>query len=123
MYKKHIIGKLGEDMATNYLQQNDYQIIEKNFECKQGEIDIIAKQKDYLVFIEVKTRTNRTYGMPKDAVNQTKKKHIYQSAKYYVYSKHLENVPIRIDVIEIYKKKGKYLLHHIKQAITESPEM
>jgi len=119
MYEKHKIGELGEDIACKYLTQSGYKIIERNFDCKLGEIDIIAKDKEYLVFIEVKTRTGIKYGEAKDAVNINKKKHIYRSAEYYTYKYKLENKPIRIDVIEIYKRKEKYFLHHIKQAITE----
>ena len=122
MYQKHEIGKIGEDIAVRYLQEQGYLIVERNFQCKQGEIDIIAKDKEEIVFLEVKTRTNESYGKPKEAVNVTKKKHIYNSAGYYVYLQHLENKPIRIDVIEIYKKKEKYILNHIKQAITEKPK-
>ena len=119
MYERHEIGKIGEDIACRYLLQEGYKIIERNFECLQGEIDIIAKDKNYLVFIEVKTRTNKIYGEAKEAVDKPKKKHIYRSAEYYVYIHKLENEPIRIDVIEVYKRKEKYFVNHIKQAITE----
>ena len=59
MYLRHEIGKLGEDLAIKYLKEKGYEIIERNFRCKQGEIDIIAKAKEEYVFIEVKTRTNQ----------------------------------------------------------------
>ena len=121
MYERHETGKTGEDIAVKYLEQQGYKIIERNFECKQGEIDIIAQDKAELVFIEVKARASVTYGLPKEAVNNTKKKHIYWSAEYYIYSRNLENYPIRIDVMEIYKKHGKFWVNHIKQAITEKP--
>ena len=121
MYERHETGKIGEDIAIKYLEQLGYKIIERNFECKQGEIDIIAKDKEEIVFIEVKTRTSVTYGFPKEAVDKTKKKHIYWSTEYYIYSRNLENYPIRIDVIEVYKKHGKFWLNHIRQAITEKP--
>lgn len=122
MYQRHETGRIGEDIAVEYLRQIGYQIIEKNFECKQGEIDIIAIDKEELVFVEVKTRTGEIYGTPREAVDKIKKKHIYKSAEYYIYLKHLENRPIRIDVIEVYKRKEKYVLNHIKQAITEKPK-
>lgn len=61
------------------------------------------------------------YGEPKDAVNTTKK-HIYKSAEFYIYIKHLENQTVRIDVIEVYKKQDKFKVHHIKNAITEKPK-
>ena len=122
MYQRHETGKIGEDLSVEYLTQKRYQIIERNFECRQGEIDIIAKEGEEWVFIEVKTRSSALYGLPKEAVDQTKKKHIYRSAEFYIYLKHLENQPVRIDVIEVFKKQGKFRLHHIKNAITERPK-
>lgn len=121
MYEKHETGKIGEEIAVIYLRQNGYQIIERNFECRQGEIDIIAKDKNEIVFIEVKTRSSVLYGLPKDAVDRKKKKHIYRTVEYYVYLNRLENDRIRIDVIEVYKKQEKFKVYHIKQAITEKP--
>ena len=122
MYQRHETGKIGENIAVSYLEDKGYQIIQRNFECKQGEIDIIAKEKEEYVFIEVKTRTNIKYGKPKEAVDKTKKKHLYGAVEYYTYLKKIENMPIRIDVIEVYKKQEKYFIHHIKQAITERPK-
>lgn len=122
MYERHETGKIGEDIATRYLEQIGYEIIQRNFECKIGEIDIIAKEKDEIVFVEVKTRASALYGQPKDAVDVTKKKHIYRSAEFYIYIRHLEKYPVRIDVIEVYKKQGKFKVHHIKNAITEIPK-
>ena len=115
------LGKLGEDIAANRLTSEGYEILERQWRYKHKEIDIIAQDKAELVFIEVKTRASVTYGLPKEAVNNTKKKHIYWSAEYYIYSRNLENYPIRIDVMEIYKKHGKFWVNHIKQAITEKP--
>ena len=120
MYERHEIGKIGEEIVAKYLSSLDYKIIERNFECKRGEIDIIAIDKDELVFIEVKTRTNVMYGRPSEAVNEVKKKHIYKATEYYVYIRNLENEKIRLDVIEVYKKSNKYVINHIKKAITEN---
>jgi putative endonuclease len=53
VYQRHILGKRGEDEAVRYLESKDYQIIERNFECRQGEIDVIALDEDYIVFIEI----------------------------------------------------------------------
>ena len=121
MYFKQRIGKLGEDLAYQYLQKNNYKIIEKNFTCRQGEIDIIARdnRKKELVLIEVKTRTNFKYGNPCEAVNNQKKKHIYYAGQYYIYKNRIKNIPIRLDVIEIYIKNGTYHLNHIKNAFYE----
>ena len=117
MYLRHEIGKIGEDLATKYLEDREYTIIERNFISRQGEIDIIAKDKKELVFIEVKTRTNTLYGMPVDAVNEVKQKHLINTVKYYLYKKHLENEFVRIDVIEVYLQENEYKINHIKQII------
>lgn len=111
------IGKLGEDLATKYLQKIGYIIIDRNFRCKQGEIDIIAKYKQEIIFIEVKTRTNLNYGKPAEAVTQVKQKHIEKAAKYYIYINNLYHSFIRADIIEVYIKKEKYKINHIKQVL------
>lgn len=117
MYIRHEIGKFGEDMAVKYLQQKGYKVIERNFESRQGEIDIIAIDKNELVFIEVKTRTNMKFGKPIEAVDKPKQKHLIKTVEYYLYSRHLEDEFIRIDVIEIYLYNNKYRVNHIKQII------
>lgn len=111
------LGKEGENYATQYLIEQGYKILQRNFTCKQGEIDIIAKDKKEYVFIEVKTRQNFHYGMPSESVTKTKQKHIINAVRYYLYSQKLENRYVRIDVIEVLKKNNKYYLNHIKQII------
>ncbi len=117
MYFRGEIGRWGESLACKYLQENQYKIIERNFLCRQGEIDIIAKDiiKQELVFIEVKTRSNLKYGAPIEAVNEQKQKHIKRVAKYYIYKKHINHIAVRIDVIEVYLKKQHCKISHIKQ--------
>ena len=118
MYFRREIGKWGENLACKYLEENNYKIIEKNFLCQLGEIDMIVKDiiKNELVFIEVKTRSNFKYGNPADAVNKQKQKHMTQAIKYYIYKNHIQNIPIRIDVIEVYIMEN-YKINHIKQAL------
>lgn len=118
MYFKQRIGKLGEDIACKYLKNNNYKIIDKNFTCRQGEIDIIAKDKarKEMVFIEVKTRSNFKYGQPCEAINKEKRKHICQASKYYICKNKISNVAIRLDVIEVVIKDGKYNVNHIEKA-------
>lgn len=113
MYERHILGKTGEEIARQYLIKNGYRLLVSNFRCRQGEIDIIAVDKNEIVFIEVKTRKNANYGCPVDAVNKRKQKHILNASKYYIYINNLENRDIRFDVIEVYKK-DKFYINHIK---------
>ena len=70
--KKKELGKRGEELALRFLRKNGYKVIERNYICKMGEMDIIAQEKDTLVFVEVKTRTSMDFGPPQLAVNPTK---------------------------------------------------
>lgn len=117
MYFKQELGKYGEDKAYEYLIKNNYKIIERNFLCKQGEIDIIAMSKEKeLVFVEVKTRKNLKYGTPCEAVTPKKMKNIIFSSKYYIFLNKLYNINIRYDVIEVYVFNTRYSINHIKNA-------
>lgn len=112
MYFKQKIGKSGEEMAKQYLIQEQYKIIQTNFRCYFGEIDIIAQKDNVLIFVEVKARTNQKYGLPAQSVTKQKKKHIRKTIEYYLLSKKIQNVSIQIDVIEIYLEKR--VINHIK---------
>ena len=117
MYVNQTLGKFGEDKACKYLEKNDYIIIERNFRCKQGEIDIIAKDlsKKELVFIEVKTRLNFNFEKPAQSVNYIKQKHILNVSKYYLYKNSIKNTFIRFDIIEVFVKNSEFQINHIKQ--------
>ena len=117
MYKPHILGKNGEDIATEYLMKNNYKVIERNFYCKSGEIDIIALKNNYIVFIEVKSRSNDKYGLPSEAVTKSKLEHLYKTARYYLYTRNLQDEFVRFDVIEVYFKNSEYKVNHIMQII------
>lgn len=109
------LGNFGEMLVITYLENLNYKILEKNYNTKFGEIDIIAKDKDEYVFIEVKTRTSKKYGMPSEAVNSNKEKHIQKSSKVYIFLNNLESKYIRYDVIEVYfTSKSKYYINHLK---------
>lgn len=115
MYERHAIGKLGEDIAQRYLKQKGYKIIGRNFSCRQGELDIIAENDEYIIFIEVKTRSNFLYGTPAQAVGKTKRKHMKNAAKYYLHIQGWERKVIRFDAIEVYVEKGFAKVNHIQQ--------
>lgn len=117
MGKSYGLGKLGEEVVCEYLKKQHYKILETNFNCKIGEIDIIAKHKNELVLVEVKTRTSKKYGLPSEAVTKKKLKHIYKTAEYYIYTRKIKNIDIRIDVIEVYFVEGKWYINHLKKVI------
>jgi putative endonuclease len=111
-----MLGGFGEDIACRYLEKYGYKILYRNFSCNQGEIDIIFKDKEEYVFGEVKTRTSGEYGFPAEAVNVYKKRHIWNTAKYFLYCRGLLNECIRFDIIEIYITSNKPIVNHIKNA-------
>jgi len=94
-------GKEGERIAADYLKKNGYRIIETNFRCAIGEIDIIAREKDFLVFIEVKTRKSTELGFPEQAVGIKKQKKMSQLALWYLQKKNINNTASRFDVLAI----------------------
>lgn len=94
-------GSLGESLAENYLKNNGYIILEKNFRCKTGEIDLIGKDDEYISFIEVKTRHGNLYGYPSEAVTKGKQYKIYKTAQMYILKKQLFNYDFRFDVVEV----------------------
>ena len=114
------IGILGERKAQAYLKRRGYQILECNYRTKGGELDIIAKQQDCIVFVEVKTRTNEEYGTPADAVSVYKQRHMLKSARDYLlqFDRALE---CRFDVIEVVLKKQGLFWHatvnHLKNVM------
>ena len=120
MLKKHYkndsktLGNKGENIANEFLIKKGYKILERNFKFSKGEIDIIAQDKNEIVFVEVKTRRNMHYGNPIDSITINKKKHIYNTANYYLYINKLYCKCIRFDVIEIYVSSEKTYINHIK---------
>lgn len=110
------IGGKGEEIVANYLVGNGYYLLERNFRCRIGEIDIIAfdKEEKKIVSIEVKTRRSIKYGLPREAVDKRKQKHIISATKYYLLINKLMNYQIRFDVIEVYLMGDIYKINHIK---------
>ena len=107
-------GRAGESIALRYLINNRANILETNYRINSGEIDIIAKINEELVFIEVKSRTSIKFGYPAEAVDYRKIRKIVNTAKYYILKNNLNNMPIRFDVIEIYLNDKK--INHIVNA-------
>jgi putative endonuclease len=83
MMKRSHTGALGEQLAGNFLKKKGYRILETNYRCSYGEIDIVARQGDCLVFVEVRTKAKPDYGSPEESVNFTKKLHLKRSAQFY----------------------------------------
>lgn len=96
-----LLGKFGEDAAVGYLKKLGYKIIERNFKARYTELDIIALEKDTLVFIEVKTRVGIKFGLPQEAINPYKRLALTRSAYYYRLLHPELPESLRIDVVSI----------------------
>jgi len=100
------IGKLGEKLAVEFLRKRGYRIRETNFRCREGEIDIVAQQMDFLVFVEVRTKSDLGFGSPEESITQSKKERLVSSALSYI-STHKNLPPLqRIDVVAIELDQG-----------------
>ena len=111
-FNRRAIGTEYETLACEYLIRHGYQILCRNFRCRQGEIDIIARDRDYLVFIEVKYRRDEHEGDPAEAVDYRKQKKISRVAEYYCWEKRKLNQPCRFDVICVLGQE----IRHIENA-------
>ena len=116
------VGKLGEKLAQKFLKKRRYRVLETNYRCARGEIDIIARHKDFLVFVEVRTKSSPDFGTPEESITQSKKEKLIASALTYI-SEH-ENLPPswRIDVVAVeLDQKGKARrIEVIENAVTDS---
>ena len=99
---KRETGTRKEELAAEFLTRRGVKILERNFRCRQGEIDLIGRDGRYLVFFEVKYRKTARNGMPEEAVGYIKKQRIRYTAQMYLYSRRYpENTPCRFDVVSI----------------------
>ena len=102
------VGKLGEKAARKFLKKRGYRIRETGFRCPHGEIDIVAQRKDYLVFVEVRTKSSLDFGTPEESITQAKKKKLIASALTYINTHQKLPSSWRIDVVALeLDEKGK----------------
>ena len=111
-FHKKLLGISGESKARRFLKRAGYKIIEKNYRNKIGEIDVICKDGDTLVFVEVKTRLTEKYGEPSEAVTTFKQKKIASVSKLYLAERGTGDISCRFDVVEVKKNE----INHIKNA-------
>lgn len=108
---KRRLGQAGEDQATAALKKDGYRIIERNYRNRFGEIDIIAEEGEYLVFVEVKKRSTAAFGDPLHAINIAKRRHIIRSAMFYLKANRSFDRRIRFDVVGIERDKVRIVKH------------
>ncbi|MDZ4165121.1 MAG: YraN family protein [Smithellaceae bacterium] len=114
-------GREGEELAVKYLQAAGYRIVKRNFRCRLGEIDIIARDGETLVFVEVKMRTNESHGDPEAAVDRAKQKKISLVSLHYLQTNKIPDQTARYDVVAVQRTVGGHEIRLIKDAFDLSP--
>jgi len=113
------LGKKGEELAVEYLRENGYKILDRNWTFQKAEIDIIAQKDHFLAVIEVKTRSSTDFGLPQDFVNQKKIQLLVKAVNAYINYREKdfeENLEIRFDIIAIQKTGETFAIEHLTDA-------
>ncbi|WP_421920951.1 YraN family protein [Marinifilum sp.] len=115
MAKHNDLGRLGEDLATNYLQNIGFAILDRNWIYQKKELDIIALKDDYLVVVEVKSRSTDYFEHPSDAITLSKIKYLTKATQAYVDLKEIKQ-EVRFDVVSVIKDNDNFKIEHIEDA-------
>ena len=115
MAEHNDLGKLGEELAVEFLQKEGYAILETNWTFQKAEIDIIAQKENTLAIVEVKTRSSLEFGLPQDFVKPKKIQLLVKAVNEYVVSKNVD-VDVRFDIIAIHKEGKSFVIEHLKDA-------
>jgi putative endonuclease len=116
MTRNQRVGKWGEQAAANYLRGRGYEIVAGNVRTPYGEIDLIAKKDGFVIFVEVKARTSKTFGPPEVAVTPRKQQHMLSCAEYYAQQNAIDHW--QIDVIAVEQVEGRSEIKHFENAIS-----
>lgn len=115
MAQHNELGKKGEQLAIDFLIKNGYKILVQNYIYQKAEVDIIARKKDILAIIEVKTRSTRDFGNPQDFLKPKQIQRIVKAVDEYVNAKNLD-VEVRFDIIAIVKENNQFMIEHLEDA-------
>ena len=115
MAEHNELGKLGEELAVEFLRKNGYEILETNWTFQKAEIDIIAQKENILAVVEVKTRSSLEFGLPQDFVKPKKIQLLVKAINEYVVSKDLD-IEVRFDIIAVHKEDKSFAIEHLKDA-------
>ncbi len=115
MAEHNELGKLGEELAVEFLRKNGYEILETNWTFQKAEIDIIAKKENILAIVEVKTRSSIEFGLPQDFVKPKKIQLLVKAVDAYVVEKDLD-IDVRFDIIAIHKEGKSFVMDHLIDA-------
>ncbi len=116
-----LTGHLGEKLARDFLKKKGYKILETNYRCSEGEIDIVSRQRDSLVFVEVRTKSNLDFGTPQESITVTKRNHLERSAYNYLKSHPDSPESWRIDFIAVELDANGQMkkIEHLENAFEE----
>ncbi|MGE0681562.1 MAG: YraN family protein [Candidatus Binatia bacterium] len=114
--EKRDLGRQGEQTAEQFLRERGYEIVTRNYRCTYGEIDLVARSRATLVFVEVRTQSGPTFGDPLESITQRKQRQIAKAALHYVVRQQVENQPLRFDVIGIFWNNSPPQIVHVKGA-------
>lgn len=112
---RQLVGQKGEQAARDYLEQHGYSIIETNYRCRLGEIDIIARDGEMVVIVEVRTKTGLAFGRPEESINQEKARKLHRLALQYIQSNYHREVSSRIDLVAVMIDRNSGQVKDIKQ--------
>ncbi len=115
-YRRLALGKDGEDLAVGRLESLGYRVVERNYRCRLGEIDVVAEDAGCLVFVEIKTRQGSSTGEAKAAVNDRKKRQITRAALHYLKAKGCMDVRARFDVVAVSLDGGHKRIEVVRNA-------
>ena len=110
------LGREGEDVAAGFLKKKGYKLVERNYRCKTGEVDLIVLDRKVIVFVEVKTRTDHSFGSPFEAVEARKQRKMIQAARFFLHERKLHQRDARFDVVGVSWPGGEPVIEHIENA-------
>lgn len=114
--RQHALGRAGESMAANYLKQQGIAVLDRNWRCPQGELDIVASDGDQVIFCEVKTRSGVDYGSPGEAVSSTKVRRLRHVARAWLNANAVTGCQVRFDVISVlWPPGGPVRIEHLQE--------
>jgi putative endonuclease len=121
--RRKVLGEKGESLAVSRLEAKGYQILDRNWRTREGELDIVAKDGDTIVFVEVKARTSRRFGLPEEALTRKKRHHLIKAALAYLDANQIDNTNWRFDFIAIeWSKNGELTrMEHLIDVIQANP--
>jgi putative endonuclease len=113
------LGTRGEELARRFLQQNGYEILECNYRCRWGEIDIVAQDGDEVVFLEVRSRRSADYGTPEESLTAAKLRRLLATAQHYLQQRGKGEINWRIDLVSVHLGRDYRLqrIEHLKHAV------